>query len=240
MRGLVLAAALWAAAGPACAGKAPARLDPDPLTVSGRFELPKAAAPYAGRVAIGRIEVNPALARQARLDEAALAAALGEAATRSLRNFGYLAEPAGADSLEVDLELLGLELQTGDEGAQALARLRIAAADACLARTGEGRFQALARERSGAGRRVFAFGTSLALGLAAGPGGPHTFMTDQFALASAENQLRNAGKPAAGQGVAPRFGEAQALRFAATGAIQLALADYIRQLGAAPECRPAG
>jgi hypothetical protein len=241
MRSLALAAALAGAAAPAWAARPPAPINPDPMTVSGRFDLPKAGgSPYAGRVKMGQVSLDGAFAQDAKLDPEALKTAVQAAAARSLQNFGYLAPDGAADALTVDLDVLPISVERTDDGARVTAQLRFkAAADACLAQVGEGRFKALERERSGGGRRAFALGASLAMGLALGPG-VNTFMPAEFETASAENRRRNAARlVAVGEGVAPAFGEAGLIGFGAMSATQLALADYLRRLGETPACKAA-
>jgi hypothetical protein len=238
MRRLVLAAVLCAAAAPAWAAKPPPVIDPDPMTVSGRFELPKAAPAEAGRVKLGVVTLDEAFAANAKLDPAALRTALAAAAERSLRNFGY----AGSESdggISLDLTLAA-ETQPVDGGLRATAHLKASASDPCFARTAEGVFKVLPRERSGAGKRVFAVAASVAVGLATGAGGVNSFLPAELESASAENKARNAARAVGpAEGVAPAFGEASAVRFGEMSAIRLALADYIRQLGETAACKAA-
>ena len=237
MRRLLLAAVLCTAAAPACAAKAPPRIDADPMTVSGRFELPKAAE--AGRLKLGAVSVDAAVAARAKLDPAALRTAVAEAAERSLRNFGYAA-PDAAGAAPVDLAF-SAETQPVDGGVRATVNLTASAADPCLSRTALGVFKVLPRTRSGTGKRVFAVAASVALALAAGPSGAgNDFLPAEFESASAENRTRNAGRPLApDEGVAPGFDEAGAVAFGEMSAVRLALADYIRQLGEAAACKAA-
>lgn len=238
MSRLLLAAVLCAAAAPAWAAKAPPTIDPDPMTVSGRFELPKAAA-GAPQLKLGAVSVDEAVAARAKLDPAALRTALTQAAERSLRNFGYAA-PGSAGGAPVDLAF-SAETQPVDGGLRATVHLTASAADPCFGRIAIGVFKVLPRVRSGSGKRIFAVAASVALALATGPSGAgNDFLPAEFETASAENRARNAGRALGpGEGVAPSFDEADALGFAEMSAVRLALADYIRQLGQAPACQAA-
>jgi hypothetical protein len=235
MRGLFLAAALAVAATPALA-KAPV-VDPDPMTVSGRFELPHATR-YAGRVRLGEVTVHPGFVNPTALDAVALKAAATEAAKRSLKNFGYLAETDPADAVTLDIEVLPLEIAPADGASQVTARIEARSSDACLAHAAEGRFTVLDRQRSGGGRRAFALGAAVALAFVGVNAGG--LVGTELEQASAENHTRNAGRlVATGQGVAPGFTPAAVASYGGQSALRLALADYLRQLGDTPACRPA-
>jgi hypothetical protein len=240
VRSLLIAAAACAVAAPAVA-KAPLVINPDPMTVSGRFELPHAAAPLAGQVRIAAVKLDPSLATSSKRDGSALETAFREAVSRTLLNFGYLAADSGGETV-IDVELLPVVVASSEGAKLVTARLKFTASGgqaACIGREVEGRFRVLERQRSGGGRRALAVGAVVGMAFLGSPGG--TFMADQFAMASAENQLLNAQRlTGAGEGVAPGFKETDELIHGANAATQLALADYIRQLGADPICRQPG
>lgn len=239
MRAAALAAAAALSAGPATAAKPPQPVNPDPFTASGRFELPRAGeGRYAGRVKVGQVRLDPALAARTKLDPEALAVAVRAAAERSLTNFGYAAPADHPEPLLVDLEILPPNLERTEAALSAAVSLRFAPQreDGCLAAVSDGRFRALDRKKSGAGRRAFAVGMGTALA-ALNPYAPNTFMTGQFDIASAENKALNALRPVAqGEGVSPEFGEVGQTRYAVASAVQLAFADYIRRLGSDAAC----
>lgn len=241
MRGLVLTAAVCVAASPALA-KAPSVIDPDPMTVSGRFELPRAAEPVAGQFRLGAVMLDPELAAKTKQDAVALQAAVQGAVSRSLQNFGYLAPAVLTEATAVDVELLPVAVERTEDGAAVTARLKFTAqgvAAGCFARVSEGRFTVLERERSEGGRRAFAIGAVVALAFVGVNGG--TLLASEFDGAADDNRARNTlRKVAAGEGVAPGFGEARLLAYGASSATRLALADYIRQLGEAPACGAGG
>ena len=236
MRVLLLVGALGMAAGAAhAAAPATPALNPDLMTVSGRLELPRAEA-LAGRLRIAAVRVAPTFAKQARLKPEEAQAVVEAAAARSLRNFGYLAGEAVQDAVPVTLELLPAEASFDARGATVTSRLRIHGA--CLDQTGEGRFRALARERSGGARRALGVASSVAISLATGYVPPtDTFLVSQLELASADHRRRNAERPVAeGEGVAEGFGEAATLKAGAVGAVRMALVDTLRRLHEAPAC----
>jgi hypothetical protein len=70
-------------------------LQADQLTVSGRHALPKADGALAGRLEVGEVVVDPALAKQMALETEAYRALLTSALQKSLSNYGYRAQ-AGA------------------------------------------------------------------------------------------------------------------------------------------------
>lgn len=237
MRTLALAAALATAAAPAWAGK-PLPPSADPFTASGRFDLPRAAdGPYAGRLLVGEVRLDPVLADRMNVDANLLTAAVRKAAERSLANFGYAAAPGAANPVVVTVHMQPFVAERREGGLDTVVRLTFKpeTTDACLAATAEGRFRALDREKSGGGRRAFAVGATVALAFVLVNAG--TFMASEFEQASAENGALNGQRNvAAGEGVSPDFKPAHQVRYAATSAIQLAFADYIRQLGTTPAC----
>lgn len=204
------------------------------MTVSGRFELPRAAAPLAGKVKLAAVKLDPTLAAKSKQDGPALETALREAVSRSLRNFGYIDVDGGSGETAVDVELLPVTAEVGDDATLVTARLKFTATGAeagCLGREVEGRFRVLERQRSGTGRRALAVGAVVGLAFVGATGG--TLMADQFNMATAENQLLNAQRrTGAGEGVARGFKDTEELAYGANSAIQLALADYIREVGA--------
>jgi hypothetical protein len=229
LRSLVLAAAL-AAAAPAHAGGRP-QVSPDPMTASGRLELPRAApgSAYAGRLQIGAVKVDPAFAARAKLDAPALERALAQAAQRSLVNFGYGAEGPASPSVVVDVELLPVAVAEEAGASSLTAQLRFTAADACLARTGEGRFRVLDRQRSGGGRRAFALGSAVALAFVGV--NASNLVRNELETASAQNKALNGLRAEDDtEAVAPGFDAAGAAAFGGERAIRLALADYVRRL----------
>lgn len=229
--GLLLCAALVTPA-----QSAPAVFNPDPLTVSGRFELAKAAeGPLRGQLKVAGAQARPEDAKVFMSDQAAFATGLAAAMTASLRNFGYLApaEAPGATSLEVLLD--PLEITPDKDGVTVVARLRVAAtgdAAGCLPQMAEAKYRALAQVHGGNGQRalgIIAVVAFAAIGLNAGALGAAQFQdarTDQLAANARRERIE-------GESVSPLPGDKQMGRYAATIATQLAAADFVRQLGKA-------
>lgn len=245
-RGLLVLAAAGAAACavPAMAGAPP--VDPDAMTVSGRFAVARADA----TVIYGRLKpkatVAAALPTMLDWKAEAFAAAFDRAVAKSLVNFGYGAESDAASIRPVTVELQSVEIEHQDKATVARIRVRLRAdsgADACLAQEASGQYRALRPVRAGDGQRVFAVAATVALfagEAAAGivPSGPNMFLQDSFDTAAAKADAVNAGRVTGqGEGVAPDRSDRGAARFAVINAVQQGVASLIDQLGQADACR---
>jgi hypothetical protein len=240
-------AVVIAAMASACAAPAWAKpqVDPDPMTVSGRFALtPADASLERGRLRTKAV-ISAILPAELGWDPEAFRAALGQAVAKSLGNFGYGAGPDAAVATPATVELAALQIETQDRAAVVRVRLRLhgdAGPDACLDREASGEFKALSPVRAGDGRR--AFGVIATIGLAAavaGAGGvptANTFLPDQFVTADAQGRAVNGARTTAkDEGVAPERGDQAVARYAAVNAMQLAEASLIEALGQADACR---
>jgi hypothetical protein len=229
---LGLGPALLALALAAPAGAAP--YSPDPLTVSGRFEAPRAVE---GPLKAG-IRVNGATvgATEANLLGAApdkVQPALKGAVEASLRNFGYLAAADGPGGVALDITLDPFEVTSDAEGVFVVARYRIAAKGegaACVPTVAEARYHALAQMQHKGPQRAAAW--VVVIGMAAVGVNAGQYLSDQYATARASDRAVNARRERSeSEGVAPAPGEKVMTRYAAVNATQLAAADLIRQLG---------
>jgi hypothetical protein len=231
--GLILCAAV---AGPAWA--APPVFNPDPLTVSGRFELAKAAeGPLKGRLRLADAKATPDDAKVFMSKPEPFDAGLAAAMTASLRNFGYLAPPDAKDAIALDLQLDPLEITPDKDGVTVVARLRAApsagaAAPACLPRVAEAKYRALAPVHGGNGQKVF--GVIALVAFAAVGWNAGELVRSEFADANANQAAANARRERIeGESVSPQPGDKPMALHAAVNATQLAAADFIRQLGKA-------
>jgi hypothetical protein len=224
-------------------------VNPDPFTVSGRFELAKAAdGPLKAHVRVAQAAASVGDAKIFMVDAAAFDTALTAAMTGSLRNFGYLAGPEAADAVILQVRLDPLEVTPDKDGVTVVARFRVETADGglggCVPKAAEAKYRALAPVHGGTGQRVL--GIVALVAFAAIGYNASQLATEQFQIASADQAAANARRERIeGESVSPQAGDKQMARFAAVNATQLAAADFIRQLGrascaaAAPSATPA-
>ena len=212
-------------------------VNPDPFTVSGRFELAKAAeGPLKGRLRVAQAVASAGDAKVFMADPAAFDTALTAAMTGSLRNFGFLAAPETADAVGLQVRLDPLEVTPGKDGVTVVARFRVEAPHGglggCVPKAAEAKYRALAPVHGGDGQKalgIVALVAFAAIGYNAGQ-----LVAEQFQIANADQAAANARRERIeGESVSPEPGDRQMARFAAVNATQLAAADFIRQLGKA-------
>jgi hypothetical protein len=212
-------------------------VNPDPFTVSGRFELAKAAdGPLKGHVRVAQAVASAGDAKVFMADAAAFDTALTAAMTGSLRNFGFLAGPEAADVVSLQVRLDPLEVTPDKEGVTVVARFRVEAPEGglggCVPKAAEAKYRAVAPVHGGDRQRVLGFVALVgfaAIGYNAGQ-----LVNEQFQIAKSDQAAANARRERIeGESVSPESGDRQMARFAAVNATQLAAADFIRQLGRA-------
>ena len=227
-------AALAAAFGATAAVAAEPSINVDLMTVSGRHALAQ-AGPTSPKLKLAEVSVAPAAQQASGFEPELFRAALEQAATRSLSNFGYQVAQSEGQASTASLELTKVEVAEIAEGARVSVSIRLSAPQApasCLPRESAATFRSLSRLKSGNSRRVVGvLGTVAALGTDGG-----AIMAHHFDAASHENRAVNSKRVTApGEGVAPRHGEKSVLQFGVANAVQLALADVIAHLGS-PAC----
>ena len=212
-------------------------VNPDPLTVSGRFELAKAAdGPLKARLKVAQATATADDAKVFMADPAALDTALAAGMSASLRNFGYLAGPEAAGAVGLLVRLEPLELKPDKDGVTVVARLRVEASGGdpagCIPQSAEAKYRALVPVHGGDGQKVLGFVALVAFAAVGVYVGSLT--TEQFQIANADQAAANARRERIeGESVSPQPGDRQMARYAAVNATQLATADFIRQLGKA-------
>jgi hypothetical protein len=210
-------------------------VSPDPFTVSGRFELAKAAeGPLKSHLRIAQAAASPEDAKIFMVNPAAFDTALAAATTASLRNFGYLAGPEASEPLSLQVRLDPLEVTPDKDGVTVVARFRIETPDgalnACVPKAAEAKYRALAPVHGGDRQR--ALGIVALVAFAAIGYNASQLVTEQFQIAKADQAAANARRERIeGESVSPEAGDRQMAHFAAVNATQLALADFVRQLG---------
>jgi len=210
-------------------------INPDPFTVSGRFELAKAAeGPLKGHLRIAQAVASPEAAKVFMANPAAFDTALNAATTASLRNFGYLAGPDATEALNLQVRLDPLEVTPDKDGVTVVARFRIETPDGpgggCVPKLAEAKYRALAPVHGGDRQRALAIVALVAFAAIGYNAGQLT--SEQFQIARADQAAANARRERIeGESVSPESGDKQMAHFAAVNATQLALADFVRQLG---------
>lgn len=217
----------------------------DLLTVSGRFEAPRAIdGPLKARIKVVQADLEPGDAAVFLVEPASLDLALKAGFEASLRNFGYLAAPDLTDTLSIQVHVDRLEMTPDKDGVTAVARLHVTSqgeGEACVPRIAEAKYHAYAPIKAGGGQRAVGIAAIVifaAVGLDASQ-----FAVSQFTDASAQDRAMNARRVRTeSEGVSPQGGDKQMARYAAVNATQLAAADFVRQLGkgacAAPSAGP--
>jgi hypothetical protein len=231
-----------ALAGATTAQAAPAPVNADLLTVSGRFEAPRAPeGPLKGRVKVAEATIAPGDGVILLADVKAFQVALRSALEASMRNFGYLAAPDQADTLTIEVRMDPLEMRPDADGISAVARLHVSAkgpGEGCVPTLAEAKYHALAPIRGGNGQRAVGIAGIVIfamVGLDASQ-----FATAQFQDAAKGELAMNAQRVRTeSEGVSPQGGDKQVARYAAFEATQLAAADLIRQLGKGACAAPA-
>jgi len=220
----------------------PSPMNADLITVNGRHGLPRAdGSPIAARLLIKDVIVAPTAGPVLKADPVVVQAALRQALEKSLRNHGYLAEPAaepGAPTVALVVELAEFDVQADPEGTTAVARISVVPqaggpAAACLTYAATGKFRALTPLKSGGGQRA----TGIIFGALAGPVGG-MFMASQMQNATANNVALNSRRTvAADEGVSPQHGAPAVARHAAINALQMAMVDLVKHLGETEGCK---
>ena len=247
---LVLVMTGMAGALPAIADT-PAPINPDIMTVSGRFGLPKGDHLIIHRrLRVGAITVDPAALTGLAYDAGGFKFALEQALIKSLVNHDLMARPDDTDVISLQVTLPALTYtevadtpgQTGSTAAEARLHVTTTSTDpamiACVTYEGHGEFTALHRQKSGGGKRAAGIIAAVVIG-AINPYAINTFTPQSFSNANLENQNLNARRSvSANQGISPGFDARSNATYAATNAAQLAIYNYLyHQLNDNPACQ---
>jgi len=214
----------------------------DQLTVSGRFEVPKASgAPLKSGLTLTDVQVDPAVLAALGGKPALMKASVQHSMEASLRNFDYLGE---ATATPVTVVVQPLDLTKDKDSTTAVVRIAFKAAgdtDAarCVPANAEASFKALRPVHTSAANGERAAGVIAMIAFAAVGYNAGQLMSGQFASATAQDRAFNATRVVGkGEGVALSGKDADILQFAVMHATQLAMADFIRQLGTSPCAQP--
>lgn len=206
----------------------------DMFTVSGRFELPKAAPPLAGTLRVGTVTQAKDADLQFGIGPNALKTTLSQSLQASLRNFGYLQADA-ASGVAINVELASPKLTSDKESVTATSRLSFTVKDgavpACMPASAEGTFQALKPKKADTGGSWLATLAFSAVAVSAGyiPTGLVQSQVDNSASQNAALNARRVGGKA--EGVAPSGSSTEMQTYAAINATQVAIADFINAMG---------
>lgn len=242
-RGAAAAVAVLATAMGLVGAAQAAPVSPDLMTVSGRFEAPKAIdGPLKGRLRVAAASLAPA--NEQLLGDAAnkIEPSLKGALEASLRNFGYLAPADVAGPVQLTVQVDPYEVTPDPEGVFVVARLRLVASGEgadCVPTTAEARYHALAPMKAFNNQKAAAWMQVVALAAVGLIPSPEVFR--EMDTANASDRAANGRRARTEQqSVSPDGSPKGILRYAAINATQIASADLIRQLGAgACPTRPA-
>lgn len=206
----------------------------DMFTVSGRFELPKAAAPLAGNLRVGTVTQAKDADLHFGITPKALNTTLNQSFQASLRNFGYLQADAKS-GVPINVELASPKFAADKEGVTAVSSLRFTVKDgvapACMPATSEGTFRALKPKKADTGGSwlvTLAFSAAI-VGAGYIPTGLVQSQVDNSMGQNAALNARRVGGKA--EGVAPSDMADQMRTYAAINATQIAIADFINAMG---------
>ncbi|WP_349322906.1 hypothetical protein [Asticcacaulis sp. MM231] len=237
----MLASALVSMAGMSVsAAPAPPLINPDALTISGRFGLPEGQGLITyQRLRVGQITLAPEAMAGLADDTAAFRSALEQGLTKSLHNHGLHAKPDDTDPVVLTIDIPALtykdvaDTATGPGSTLAEATLIVTTTSvdaqlvACVTYSAHGAYKALHRQKSGGGKRAVGIMAAVVIG-ALNPYAINTFTPQSFSNADLENKNLNAGRSvSSNEGVSPGFNAQSNTLFAATNALQLAIYNYL-------------
>ncbi len=213
---------------------AAAPVSPDLMTVSGRFDAPKAVdGPLKGRIQVTAASLAPANAGVLGDGVGKIEPSLKGALEASLRNFGYLAAADHADPIRLTAQVDPYEVTPDPEGVFVVARLHLTATGGgadCVPTVAEARYHALAPMKALNKQKAAAW--MQVIGLAAVGLMPMPGVFQEMGTASASDRAANDRRGRTeSQSVSPDGSPKGILRYAAINATQIASADLIRQLG---------
>ena len=209
----------------------------DEMTVSGRYELPKAKAALQSTINVvddlgyGH-EAQKIIAKTLKKKPIVLNQILLKALNKSLANYEYLDVSNSLNASDVKFELSKVLFEEKEDGTLASVVLNISSEKTCLNAQTEAKFLALKIEDTQQGRKAFAFIGTIAATAAAPYSYAATnyqiFLGDQLGEAATLNKVKTYGqKTAIGEGHAHKRGPKTAKRYAFKNAIRLATARYI-------------
>jgi len=214
----------------------------DQLTVSGRFEVARASnAPLKSGLTLSDVQVDGGVLAALGGKPALMKSAVQESMEASLRNFGYLGD---ATATPVAVLVEPLDVKKEQDSTTAVVRIDFKAsgdseAARCVPATAEASFKAIKPIHTSAGNGERMAGVVAMIAFAAAGYNAGQLMSGQFASAKAQDRAFNAQRVVGkGEGVALAGGDTDLLQFAVMHATQLAMADFIRQLGASPCGQP--
>jgi len=228
----------------------------DELTVSGRFELPKAkpnmhqALSVASNIEADE-ETRKSIANIMKMNPEELDETLLKAFEKSLANYGYVKPNLTSQNDEesqtldvqvntkpaVTIKINSVEFEETDDGVLSVVSLSMDGPKACLQADTEANFVALKRDGGQKGRKVFAFLGAIAIGAvsgdisnSAGFGAIDSsfFLGQQLDEAVLLSKVHTYGKQTAiGESYPPKSGKRTAKRHAMKNAMRLNFARYI-------------
>lgn len=209
----------------------------DELTVSGRYELPKAKPALRSKISIMEAfhkdnETRKLIAKNLKKKPIVFNQILLKAFNKSLANYGYLDVSNNSDASDIEFEFSEALFEEKEDGTLASVKLNITSEKMCLNAQTEAKFLALKVEDTQQGRKVFAFIGAVASTAVApysyGATSYQLFLGNQLDHAATLNIVKTYGQETAiGEGYPHKRGSNSAKRFALKNAIRLSIARYI-------------
>ena len=240
---LITALVLTGAAATSAWAEETTTLNPDLMTVSGRFGFPKGTGRLTDtRLKLGELTIDPAVAAALGVDAVSFKAIYAHALAKSLTNYGHMA-PADATTpviIDVTLKSESYEIKDGNSIARISVTLHATGADAaadaalagCVNTTATGEFKALRRERQADGRRALGIFMMVIDPLYAGG-----FLVSEMHDANNIDMAYNANRTLSqGEGITPDNDVETTQRFAYLNAVQLADINLLNYLGSSAAC----
>ena len=207
----------------------------DSLTVSGRFNLPRATQPLIS--SIETVTINSAIGKDdTGVKRDLLNEGLLKASNKSLTNYGYITRSDVSDvASNRDISTLkitfdSLDVQSVDNDTQAIVSLIFESPKACLNSKTESKYTSLDIPESEGGKKAFAIVSGIVLSFIDPLSSGSVLLRTTLEINEANHlNVLATGRSfkAVGKGYPPKKGQKAAKREAVTNALRLAIAQYI-------------
>jgi len=207
----------------------------DKLTVSGRYELPKAKTSLNGKLSVqSKMDLKSDLvklaAKSSKVNEKEFEEALNLAFEKSLKNYGYLNVAGETPTHTISYDLKSIEFEETEDGTVANVEMDISAPEECLTATPQSKYVAIKIKDKQGDRKAFAFLGAIAI-TALNPydaGNAGLFLGEQLTEASRLNKVSTYGEDIGiGEGYPTKRSKKGMQRYAFQNATRLNIARYM-------------
>ena len=156
----------------------------DALTVSGRYELPKAGADLQSKIIVSqrseaRNELQDFVAKTVKTRSDVFTDVMQMAFSKSLANYGYVSRSDAINPIPIEYEITQADFEEREDGLLASVVMDISSDHSCLNAQSSSKYLALSIKDKQKGRKAFA----VVIGMAAALGNGLYFMDQQLATA---------------------------------------------------------